>query len=171
MDMNTKFAYLRDTRNKKRILTIARRVDPENGETSIGFAVCSPKDNFNKKKGREIAEGRMREAPLFHDDPQGLLLMLSHLVFDGAPLQFNQEICPYIVWEPRVRGDFTNTAPPIMFTLSKFDRCNTVAEFIHKRHCTPDVWLGIWNNGRIQKTVGNQKLANQAKRLCGPSTV
>jgi hypothetical protein len=40
-------------------LTIAYKVDEENPEVHIGFAKCSRKDLFNKKRGRVISEGRL----------------------------------------------------------------------------------------------------------------
>lgn len=36
----------------------------QNGELRVGFARCSPKDQFCKKKGRDIAKGRAIKNPV-----------------------------------------------------------------------------------------------------------
>lgn len=62
-----KYLYLTDPKNKNRIITIARTVDFPTQEVRYGMAVCQPEcaveyrdgDQFNKKKGRLIAQGRL----------------------------------------------------------------------------------------------------------------
>lgn len=41
--------------------TFAGQFNPSNGELNINFSVCSKKDNFSKKIGRLIAEGRLNK--------------------------------------------------------------------------------------------------------------
>lgn len=46
----------------KKPFTVAFRRD---GDTvSFGFAYCSPRDNFSKKRGRLISEGRLQKNPI-----------------------------------------------------------------------------------------------------------
>lgn len=76
---NTKFSYIHDPKNKHRVMTIAR--DVEDGTIFFGYSInrsignsfrpnmfdsqivttikAHPIDQFNKKIGRSIAEGRM----------------------------------------------------------------------------------------------------------------
>lgn len=61
-----KFSYLRDPKNPKLVLTIAREIVKE-GQlvgTIQQFSLCSPKDQFSKKIGRKIACGRLEKHPL-----------------------------------------------------------------------------------------------------------
>jgi hypothetical protein len=37
----------------------------ENGTWKVGIALCSEKDNFNRKLGRLIATGRLKNAPTY----------------------------------------------------------------------------------------------------------
>lgn len=46
----------------KRKATVAFLVNPETGDWSRGVAVCSDRDNFDKKRGRDIAMGRAVKA-------------------------------------------------------------------------------------------------------------
>ncbi len=64
---NIKFSYHRDIVNPRRVLTIARRIDRyDDAEVVlVGFAMCSPKDQFSKKRGRQIACGRLDKDPIF----------------------------------------------------------------------------------------------------------
>lgn len=62
--MNTstiKFSYHRDPKNPKRILTIARKLSRCDDEIIVRFgcSICSPKDKFTKKAGRDLAVSRM----------------------------------------------------------------------------------------------------------------
>jgi hypothetical protein len=47
-------------------LTIAYKLDTETGELHIGYAKCSRRDLYNKKRGRAIAEGRLKSAHCRH---------------------------------------------------------------------------------------------------------
>jgi hypothetical protein len=53
---NIKYAYLHEG---KRHVTIAKKIDRENGKLFFSFAVCCPRDNFSKKIGRVIAGNRL----------------------------------------------------------------------------------------------------------------
>lgn len=44
-------------------VTIASVYNPQTNSMTFGAAVCSPKDPFNKKIGRELAEKRAKENP------------------------------------------------------------------------------------------------------------
>lgn len=72
--MTTQFRYVRDKKNPQRVMVIAREVDKNSKTIYYGYAVCMPKDirtetgkmligkgdTFNKMRGREMAEGRMK---------------------------------------------------------------------------------------------------------------
>lgn len=47
-------------------LTVAYVLDPENSELRIGYAKCSRRDLYNKKRGRAIAEGRLKSQHYSH---------------------------------------------------------------------------------------------------------
>jgi hypothetical protein len=57
------YYYLRDVENKPRI-TVCFCVDKDTKKTARGIAVCSKKDNPNKKVGRSIAQQRCKHALL-----------------------------------------------------------------------------------------------------------
>ncbi len=60
---NVLFVYDKLGSTVKRIprITVASVYDPESNTMTFGAAVCSPKDVFSKKVGREIAEKRARQ--------------------------------------------------------------------------------------------------------------
>jgi hypothetical protein len=63
---HTYFTYIRDER-KQPIATLAIIADEEHiGWCSVGVAVCAPGDKFDRKVGRNIAEGRAKK--LLTDD-------------------------------------------------------------------------------------------------------
>lgn len=47
-------------------LTIAYVLDPETSELKIGYAKCSRRDLYNKKRGRAIAGGRLKSIGYSH---------------------------------------------------------------------------------------------------------
>jgi hypothetical protein len=58
----TRFVYIRnDAKGKPRksVITAAYRFDDENSRIAFNFAKCSTADSFTKKRGREVAEGRL----------------------------------------------------------------------------------------------------------------
>ena len=57
--MKTKFYYLRDAKNRP-LVSICLLQDEES--VARGVAICSPSDSPNKKRGRDIALGRARQA-------------------------------------------------------------------------------------------------------------
>lgn len=71
-----KYLYLRDLKNSKRVITVARQLTDDD-RMRIGVAVCKPNlkptaftwgtvgDEFTKKRGREIALGRMNKSKEF----------------------------------------------------------------------------------------------------------
>lgn len=54
-----RYTYLRDSRNQKRVVTIARIFDKDNMCIFYGYAISNPKDGFKKSIGRLISSGRL----------------------------------------------------------------------------------------------------------------
>lgn len=52
-------------KNKKRLVTVTVVGEYQDGQLSVATARCSKKDSFNRKKGRKIAEGRLKAGVLF----------------------------------------------------------------------------------------------------------
>lgn len=63
----TRFSYIRNSFGKPRI-TIATKLDVENGKIYYGYSICSYRDQFRKNIGRLIAEGRMLKYSQLYDD-------------------------------------------------------------------------------------------------------
>lgn len=61
--MNKNYYYY-GKKNGKRVCLAG--VPNEDRSLHIGIAECSKKDNFNKKLGRKIAEGRALKKPIAH---------------------------------------------------------------------------------------------------------
>lgn len=57
-----RFVYLRDKRDQP-ISCIAVSYDKEDKKISFAISTLNPKDKFNKKLGREVAEGRLIKTP------------------------------------------------------------------------------------------------------------
>ena len=55
-----KYFYIR---NNKWPAAIAYDYDPEVRTLTFGAAFCNPKDQFNKKTGRRVAQGRFEKHP------------------------------------------------------------------------------------------------------------
>lgn len=55
------YYYGRDISGNKKV-TVCLTHDREGNRFSAGMAVCSPNDNFDKKRGRRIARGRAIKA-------------------------------------------------------------------------------------------------------------
>lgn len=62
--MNTLKYYGKPTVSPYRA-TVVGEFEEKTGELKIAVSLCNPKDQFNKKKGTAIAEGRMRKGKLF----------------------------------------------------------------------------------------------------------
>lgn len=62
---NVTYIFDRITSVVKKIprITVASVYDPIENKMTFGCSVCSPKDVFNKKFGRELAEERARKYP------------------------------------------------------------------------------------------------------------
>lgn len=64
VNRDIKFAYVRDSDNADRVLTIARRWGRNGNKIHYGYALCRPDaDQFRKDIGRTIASGRMFTKP------------------------------------------------------------------------------------------------------------
>ena len=61
-----KYSYHWDLHNPKRVVTIARQLIREGDQAALmlGFAICSPRDQFTKERGRRIAQGRLERATI-----------------------------------------------------------------------------------------------------------
>jgi hypothetical protein len=69
------FIHIRDTSRVQRFWDTGEAISPTGGATiavaynpdieahAYAVALCSPKDNYNKKIGRKVAEGRLRTHP------------------------------------------------------------------------------------------------------------
>jgi hypothetical protein len=53
---NIRYFYLHD---KNRHVTVGRIFSPDDQTVAFTYTVCSPKDKFNRKFGREIVEKRL----------------------------------------------------------------------------------------------------------------
>ncbi len=71
----TKFGYFFTTNSKRPGYITVALTRPSKEETDqkhlISFSFCSPKDSFNKKKGRMIAEGRLNTGRTIELDIRG----------------------------------------------------------------------------------------------------
>lgn len=57
--------WLRDT-NRFPLACVASEFDPDNNTIAYGLSVYNPTDAFSKKRGRTVAEGRLRSVMLDH---------------------------------------------------------------------------------------------------------
>ena len=69
--MEIHFYYLRDKTNRP-LVTVCLATDT-NGRHYRGVAICSPKDNPSKRKGRQIALGRVLKAMYRNVDSEPVL--------------------------------------------------------------------------------------------------
>lgn len=60
------FIYYSDKNSKNRVSVVGTH---ENGLLKLGVARCGKKDNFCRKTGRTIAEGRLRKGNIFTKVP------------------------------------------------------------------------------------------------------
>lgn len=76
-----RFTYLR-SKNSKRVVTIARRVDYENNIIEYGISISNPNDTFVKKIGRHISYKRLLKNPeiVFINNESVMERMLTHLM-------------------------------------------------------------------------------------------
>jgi hypothetical protein len=56
-----RFTYLRDSKEPRRVLTVARIKEDDNTTIHYSVAVCAPGDQFEKAKARAICEGRLHK--------------------------------------------------------------------------------------------------------------
>jgi len=71
-----KFAYLRDDRDPRRVMTIARRWGKKHKKIQYGYAICNPEeDQHNKATGRDWAEDRLRHAAAKFKPDQGDMVL------------------------------------------------------------------------------------------------
>ena len=56
------FRFYSNPANSRRVAVVGSH---ENGILKIAVAICSPKDQFRRKKGRMIAEGRLKANKLY----------------------------------------------------------------------------------------------------------
>jgi hypothetical protein len=71
--MTSKFYYIRDEKGKllaTRCLLYNGKCYDESSDVAMGLAICSPKDNFARKTGRELAYKRAIKA--FHSKRNSL---------------------------------------------------------------------------------------------------
>ena len=61
--MKTYYFHSKPIPNQRRV-TIAGVFDSENQQILFGVAECSKKDQFNRKRGRMIAQGRAGKSPI-----------------------------------------------------------------------------------------------------------
>lgn len=63
-ERTVKYAYLRDERDSRRVMTIARRWGKNGNRMRYGYALCHPlRDQFNKVDGRFFATLNMEDEP------------------------------------------------------------------------------------------------------------
>lgn len=61
--MTTKFMFLRD-KNRNPVACIATNYDKETNRFTYQYSVVHSDDQFDKERGRQIAEGRLRSHPI-----------------------------------------------------------------------------------------------------------
>ena len=87
-----KYAYVRDSENPDRVLTIARRWGRNGNKIHYGYALCRPDaDQFRKDIGRTIASGRMLTKPV-KVKPEGTGLVLRSVMRDIAEAESTPRI-------------------------------------------------------------------------------
>ena len=87
-----KYAYVRDSENPDRVLTIARRWGRNGNKIHYGYALCRPDaDQFRKDIGRTIASGRMLTKPV-KVKPEGEGLVLRSVMRDIAEAESTPRI-------------------------------------------------------------------------------
>lgn len=87
-----KYAYVRDSENPDRVLTIARKWGRKGNKIHYGFALCRPDaDQFRKDIGRTIACGRLLNKPL-KVRPEGEGLVLRSVMRDIATAETTPRI-------------------------------------------------------------------------------
>lgn len=106
-----RYMYLRDPKNSKRVVTVARMVNTERNEVVYGLSVCCPGnrdelgypidngDPYNKRRGRDIATGRLlttvtTREPLATAATRRLLATLAEV-----PLNDGDEDGPKLSWD------------------------------------------------------------------------
>ena len=86
-----KFAYLRDERDPRRVMTIARRWGKNGKKMHYAFTICNPvADQFRKATGRELAVQRLEANPWKIRPEQGAFVLRS-IVLDIACRSCNIE--------------------------------------------------------------------------------
>jgi hypothetical protein len=66
-DVRTRFRYIGKPQNLKQhsgAITVASYADYDAKKVSVGFSFCSPLSHYVRKKGRLIAEGRLKKYPI-----------------------------------------------------------------------------------------------------------
>lgn len=87
-----KFAYIRDSDNSDRVLTIARKWGKNGNKIHYGYALCRPDtDHFRKDIGRTIASGRMLTKPV-KVKPEGERMVLRSVMRDIATAEYTPRV-------------------------------------------------------------------------------
>lgn len=69
MTTTTKFMFLRD-KNRNPVACIATNFDKETNKFTYQYSVVHSDDQFDKERGRQIAEGRLRSNPILLVDSE-----------------------------------------------------------------------------------------------------
>lgn len=74
--MTTKFMFLRDA-NRNPVACVATDFDKEKNKFSYQYSVVHSNDQFDKKLGKQIAEGRLKTNPIQIVDPSSCKFEIS----------------------------------------------------------------------------------------------
>ena len=89
----TKYAYLRDERDPRRVMTIARRWGKNGNKMHYAYTICNPvEDQFRKATGRDEATRRMDVNPTKIKPEQGEFILRA-IILDIATRNVMDDHC------------------------------------------------------------------------------
>lgn len=91
------FRYYGDRSKSQHTGIITAAIERQPDCTLVGVALCSPKDKFSKKRGREIADGRLHSRHCYAIPyTNGLALPLLDRIDDDFDVKWVHNLCNII---------------------------------------------------------------------------